>query len=273
MPDHDPRRGSLFAIGGREDRLGEMAVLERFAELCGGEAARLVVVSSASLDPEKKVAEYDRAFRSLGVEETIFLHPSNRAEADAPEHREAIERASGVFFVGGNQLKLVSELGGTRLIKHITQRFADGLHVGGTSAGASALGTVMIARGKARSAARLSTPRMSAGFGLCPGLILDQHFRERDRFGRLLAAVLCNPASLGVGLDEDTALLLEPGNRLEVFGRGSVTIVDGRRLEANEIAIAPEEAPAAFAGMRLHVLTEGWRYDPIDDRVTPPERT
>ena len=166
-----------------------------------------------------------------------------------------------MFFTGGNQLKLVSTLAGTPLEALLRERHRCGLHLGGTSAGASALSSVMIARGRGGSAARLSSVRLSAGLGFLPGVIVDQHFRERDRFGRLFAAVVCNPSLLGFGLDEDTALVIDPSDRVSVLGDGTLTIVDGTYLEATDVDEMPDEEPVAFAGMRVHVLRQGWFYD------------
>jgi cyanophycinase len=271
----ESERGTLFAIGGREKKITEAKVLDDFVSLCGGAAARLLVVSTASREPEAKVAEYDAAFRALGAGDVAFVHPQNRAEAEDPKLLATLASSTGVFLAGGNQLKLVSELAGTKLIDGLCDRYRAGLHVGGTSAGASALCGVMIARGRARSAARLDSLRLTPGFGLLPNVILDQHFRERDRFGRLLAAVLCNPSFLGIGLDEDTALIVGGDDCFSVVGTGSVTIVDGSRLDENDIGVVPEESPAAFSGMRMHVLTEGWTYDLADGsigRPPPPPR-
>jgi cyanophycinase len=266
----ESERGTLLAIGGSEKKTDETPILERFVSLCGGGDARIMVVSTASSDPSGKVAEYDAVFRARGAGDVAFVHPQSRAEAQDPKLLATLERATGVFIVGGNQLKLVSELAGSPLIERMRERYRTGLHIGGTSAGASALGTVMIARGRARSAARLDSPRMTPGFGLLPNLILDQHFRERDRIGRLLAAVLCNPSYLGLGLDENTGLVVDAEDRLSVIGTGSVTVVDGSGLEENDIGVVPEESPAGFAGMRLHVLTEGWTYDVVDGRAARP---
>lgn len=270
MQARESDRGALFAIGGREKKTGEATILDRFVSLCGGTDSRLLVLSTASREPEEKVTEYDAAFRALGAGDVAYVHPQNRAEAEDPKLLATLESATGVFVVGGNQLKLVSELAGTKLIERLRELYGAGLHIGGTSAGASALCGVMIARGKARSAARLASLRLTAGFGLLPNLILDQHFRERDRFGRLLAAVLCNPSLLGLGLDEDTALILDGSDRLSVIGSRSVTVVDASRLEENDIGVVPEGSPAAFAGMRMHVLTEGWTYDLADGRIGRP---
>lgn len=273
MPSRSAR-GSLFAIGGRETKQGEdLAVLGRFVSLCGSSAARIVVLSAASPDPRKRVIEYGAAFRSLGVSDLSFFYTSRRGEAADPAVLAAIDRADGVFLTGGNQLKLVTTLGGTALEARLRSRHLEGLHLGGTSAGASAMSAVMIARGNGRSAARLSSVRLSSGFGILPGVIVDQHFRERDRFGRLLAAVLCNPSMLGFGLDEDTAFVLDPNDQVSVLGSGTLTIVDGSELEQSNVDVVPEDSPAAFAGMRMHVLSAGWTFSLVDKRVgaPPPE--
>ncbi len=247
-----------------------MVVLERFVQACGGPAARLVVLTTASSKPEVRVAEYRTAFGELGVAEVSFLHQDDRSQASDPVLLEALNHADGVFLAGGNQLRLVTLLGGTPAETLLHERYQRGLHLAGTSAGASAMSAVMIARGKARSAARLAAVRMSAGFALLPRVIVDQHFRERDRFGRLIAAVLSNPAMLGFGLDEDTAFELDREDRVSVFGSGSLTIVDGSQLECTNVDIVPEESPAAFAGMHLHVLTEGWSYELAERRIERP---
>ena len=267
MPDKSRRRGTIFAVGGREARRGHSAILAQFVSLCGGPAARLMVLSTASREPQRRIAEYHRAFAALGVNEPLFFHQDQRDEAGNPDLLAAAKDADGVFFTGGSQLKLVSTIGGTPLESVLRERHLQGLHLGGTSAGASALSAVMIARGAGRSSARLSSVRMSPGLGFLARIIVDQHFRERDRFGRLLATVLCNPSMLGFGLDEDTAFALDANDRVSVFGSGTLTIVDGMHLEASSIDEVPDEAPAAFAGMRLHVLSAGWTYDLRSGRV------
>ncbi len=263
-------RGSLLAIGGHEERRGEMRILEHFVQRCGGGAARLVVLSTASPTPQERSAEYETAFRELGAGHVSAFHQTRRAEAADPGLLRALERADGAFLTGGNQLKLVTLLGGTIAEAKLRQCHHAGLHLAGTSAGASALSAVMIARGRARSSARLSSVRMTPGLGILPRIIVDQHFRERDRFGRLLAAVLCNPSMLGLGLDEDTAFELGADDRIRVIGSGTLTVVDGTEIEATSLGTIPEDAPAAFAGMRLHVLTEGWGYDLASGAVERP---
>lgn len=272
------QRGAIFAIGGREVRDANLDVLAHFVARCGGPGARIVVLSAAVRDPAALTAEYDAAFRALGAGEVTAFHQERRAEASDPAVLAAVDAADGVFFTGGHQLQLVSTLGGTPLAARLHARHQEGLHLAGTSAGASAMSTVMIARGAGRTTARLSAVRLAAGLGFLPEVIVDQHFRERDRFGRLFAAVLCNPAMLGFGLDENTAFVLDPGGVVSVCGSGTLTIVDGAGLEATNIAAIPDDAPAAFAGLRLHALGAGWTYDLSSRRVdwriaaiAPPE--
>ncbi len=266
------RRGSLFVVGGREARREDPLILEHFISRCGGPSARLLVLSAASSQPALRQCEYDEAFRTLGVRSVSFFHQERREEAENRVLLAAVDRADGVFFTGGNQLKLVTTLGGTSLEARLRERHRSGLHLGGTSAGASALCAVMIARGRGRTTARLSSVRLSPGRGILSEVIVDQHFRERDRFGRLLAAVLCNPRMLGFGLDEDTAFVLDPADRVSVIGRGTLTIVDGAHLLGTNLAELGDNEPAAFAGMRLHVLSEGWTFDLTERQVGLPSR-
>ena len=270
LPDTTPSRGSLFAIGGREIRRRDGAILERFVSRIGGAAARLVVLSTASPHPEQHVAEYGEVFSDFGMADVSFFHQKERADADDPKLLDALDVADGLFFTGGNQLKLVTLLGGTAVDRKIHERYQSGLHVAGTSAGAAAMSRVMIARGKGGTAPRLGSIRMSPGLGLLPQIIVDQHFTERGRFSRLMTAVLCNASMLGLGLDEDTAFELDGNDRLEVVGSGSLTIIDASELQATNIDIVSAEYPAAFAGMRIHVLTDSWVYDLVEHGVEPP---
>lgn len=261
MPADSAKRGSVFAIGGREVRSSNLDVLASFVSCCGGHDARLVVLTAASRDPAARVPEYDAAFRALGVHQVAHFHQEQRDEASDPALLAAVETADGVFFTGGSQLKLVSTIGGTPLAARLRARHLAGMHVGGTSAGASAMSAVMIARGTGGLGARLASVRMSPGLGFLPDVIVDQHFRERDRIGRLIAAVLCNPSMLGFGLDENTAFVLDPAGIVSVCGSGTLTIVDGAGIEVSNVDEIPDDAPAAYAGVRLHALTAGWSYD------------
>jgi cyanophycinase len=267
LPGKAATCGRIVAIGGAEIRSGDLDVLGHFVACCGGHGARVAVLTTASREPAERNRDYAAAFRALGVEEVAFFHQEHREEASDPALLAAVDAADGVFFTGGSQLKLVSTIAGTPLEARLRARYFAGMTLGGTSAGASALSTVMIARGEGRVAARLAAVRMSPGLGFVPQAIIDQHFRERDRLGRLIAAVLCNPGMLGLGLDEGAAFVLDPVGCLSVVGRGTLTVVDGSALEATNVAAVPDQAPAAYAGVRLHALCAGWSYDLATRRV------
>lgn len=259
--------GPLFAIGGRENRDDRPVVLQRFVDLCGGVGSRLLVVTTATDSPDEKTEEYEHALRSLGVKRLTIVHPDTRERAATPSLLAALNRCDGVFFSGGSQSRLVSTLAGTAFDNRLRLRHAQGLPVGGTSAGASAMSEVMISGGKGGSAPRRAAVSMAPGFGYLRGIIVDQHFSERDRIGRLVAAVLSNPTLLGFGLDEDTAFELSTSDRLTVYGSGTLTIVDGASIEASDAGAIPACQAPAFAGIRLHALRDGWSYSFEDRRV------
>ena len=264
------RRGPIIAIGGREttDDRG-VSVLRRFVDACGGRKSRLLVLTAASAEPEKKEAQYRDVFATMGVQKMTAFHQSSRKDAASPDVLAAVDRADGVFFAGGSQLRLVTTLAGTPLAERLHERHGQGMPIGGSSAGASALGAVMIARGTGGRAARPSTLRLSPGLGFFPAAIIDQHFRERNRYGRLIAAVLAHPSLLGLGLDEGTGFAVDASGLLTVLGRGILTVLDGSNLQAADVASTPPGSPAAFVGLRMHALASGWRFLPRDRRVEP----
>lgn len=258
--------GSLFVVGGAEDRTRAKLILDRFAETCGGADAHILLVASASGHPEKVLEEYEEAFRDLGVHDLTHTYQGHRSHLDDPALHEALERATGVYFTGGDQLKLGALLAATPFAARLRERYNDeGLHLGGTSAGASAMSELMIARGRARAMPRLSSVRFADGLGILPGVIIDQHFQERDRIGRLMAAVLRRPGTLGIGVDEDTAFILKDGT-IDVIGAGTITIVDSAGLVGSNIPELRDHETIQFAGLTVHVLGPGWHYD-LDDRT------
>ena len=265
-----PARGNLFVVGGAEDKERGKLILRRFLDAAGAEAARILVVATASARPEKLLADYESAFRELGASDINLCYQDQRADAQDPAVIALLRRATGVYFTGGDQLKLVTTLGGTGFASALHDCYRSGLHIGGTSAGASAMSTVMIARGRGRSAPRLASVRLSPGLGILRRVIVDQHFQERDRIGRLMAAVLRNPYMLGFGIDEDTAFIVSPDGRVEVLGRGTLTIVDGAELIGSSIADMKENEPIAFAGMKVHVLGTGWEFQIGSRAITVP---
>ncbi len=251
MNDAEPRRRRLLIIGGAERR--GTAILARFVELAGGPAADIVVLATASRDPDILETEYVSAFTGLGAGTVRALRAGTRAEAADPA---ALAGATGVFFTGGDQRRITSILGGTALDSTLQARVADGsLVLGGTSAGAAMMSGTMIVGGD-EPGVTTTAVRTAPGLELLPGVLIDMHFAERGRLNRLLSAVALYPHELGLGIDEDTAILTD-GDWFEVLGRGSVTVVDAGC--AADIRV-PDEGPIAIAGARIHVLPAGFTF-------------
>jgi cyanophycinase len=261
-------RGFIIPIGGAEDKVSARAILARFAQLCGGPEARVVVVPTASVLPDTG-ARYQEVFGALGVPETRVLEVQQRQDAENPAVEELLQWATGVFLTGGNQLRLSTILGGTVVARTIRRVNARGVHVAGTSAGAAFVSEHMIAFGKEGATPLAGQATLAAGLGLTNRIIVDQHFTQRDRLGRLLSALAYNPFAIGIGLDEDTGAFIDPDNRLEVVGSGGITVVDAGQLEYSSMATAREGAPVEMLGIRLHILANGGVYD-LSRRAASP---
>ncbi|HWJ54460.1 MAG TPA: cyanophycinase [Propionibacteriaceae bacterium] len=254
-----PRPGVLFAIGGAEDKIRRRSVLRAFVA-AAGHRPRIAVVPSASSLGAEVVEVYRAVFTSLGAQEVIALRPQSRAEAADPDLVGPLAEVDAVFMTGGNQLKLSSFITGTPFGAAIHEAHQRGAVVGGTSAGASILAEHMIAFGPGGATPRQRMSQLSAGLGLLRGVIIDQHFEQRNRYGRLLSLVAQSPSLLGLGVDEDTAAVVRNGTQLEVVGRGAVTVVDGQHIVANAHA-AKRTAPLQVSGAVLHVLPSGSQFD------------
>jgi cyanophycinase len=248
--------GRLLIIGGAEDRCCGAGLLERFVELCGGEQARIVLVTTATGFPDQVRAEYEQVFRKLGVESITELRLRGRADADSDAAVAELTRATGVFFSGGDQSRLRT-LVGSRTAAILGRRLAAGLVVAGTSAGATAMGPTMILGGQGPEVSAAAV-RTGPGLGLVPRALIDMHFGERGRLPRLLSAVARNPEQLGVGIDENTAVLVE-GPSFEVLGSGVATVVDAK--DASVVHPAWDCDPITLFGVRLHLLPHGSRFD------------
>lgn len=254
------RRGYIIPIGGAEEKVRDRAILTRFVQLCGGSDARIAVIPTAS-ELEETGARYEALFDDIGVACVRNFPFRSRADCDSVEWLEDLERSTGVFLTGGNQLRLSTMLGGTRVGRLLRHMCARGAHIAGTSAGAAFLSEHMIAFGAEGPSPRANMVTLAPGLGLTNTVIVDQHFRERDRIGRLMTAVGYNPFALGLGLDEDTAAFIGPDEVLEVAGSGSVTILDPSDLTYSSMDSAHQSQPVCLVGLRLHVLTDGWRFD------------
>jgi cyanophycinase len=252
--------GLLYVIGGAEDKLQRRTVLRQFVEACGGSAARIAVIPTASsLGPE--ISEvYDALFRRLGAADVVSLRPESRQEASDPALVSRLDDVTGVFMTGGNQLKLSAIVNGTPLGEAIKAAHQRGVTIGGTSAGASIQSAYMVAFGTGGATPKQRMTQLAAGLGLLTDCVIDQHFAQRNRYGRLLMLVSQSPNLLGIGVDEDTAAIVSDHRLLEVAGRGAVTIVDGRDMTSNAHE-AKRTAPLLVSDARLHVLPAGARFD------------
>lgn len=255
-----PRAGQLVIIGGAEDKLRHRTILNRFIMLAGGPEARILIVSTASSLGEEATEPYASLFRQLGAAEVVSMRPLLREEANSVRAAELVRDATAVFLTGGNQLRLASVVGGTRLGRAVFDGHRRGLVVAGTSAGASAMASHMVAFGAGGATPKQRMTQMSAGLGLLPGVVIDQHFEQRNRIGRLLALVALSPGLLGIGIDEDTAAVVGHSGVLEVIGKGSVTILDPAKLQTDAYE-AKRYRPIMVSGVILHSLPSGYRFD------------
>ncbi len=249
-----------MAIGGAEDKLGATRVLRRFVTEAGGTGSRIVVCATASALGPEIFELYEELFGRLGVAEVISARPGDRREADKQEFVDAVTAATGVFFTGGNQMKLAAAIRGTRFGDAVVAAYERGVIVGGTSAGASVVSEHMVGYGSPGAAPKFRMVGQFQGLGLLPGVIVDQHFSQRDRFGRLMNLVASSPDLLGIGLDEDTAILVTDETALEVVGRGSVFCAD-MRTALTDAATARGTSPLMISGAQVHFLPNGARFD------------
>jgi cyanophycinase len=253
------QRGRVMAIGGAEDKFDDKLILSTFVRIAGGPEARIAIVPTAS-SIESAGERYKAIFLSMGADQVDVVYIASREDANSDVPAELLEDATGIFLTGGNQMRLSVLMGGTRAAQVVRERHEEGAIVAGTSAGASILSSHMVAFGASGGTPKQRMVQMVAGFGLIPDLIIDQHFRQRDRIGRLLAMVAANPGLIGVGIDEDTAILTAPGGVLEVVGRNSVTIVDGSHMYS-DIFQVKGHGGITISDARLHILTPGRRFD------------
>lgn len=250
--------GPLLIIGGHEDKEGDRKILETLTALVGG--GRLVIATIASKEPEGYFETYREAFGALGLTDLVELYVEERSDSSAQKALGTLEGAAGVFFTGGDQLRISSQIGDTAVEKRILEIHAQGGVIAGTSAGASVMSETMLVKGPSAESHRLGELHMAPGLGLIRDVIIDQHFAERGRYGRLIGAVAHNPRLLGVGIDEDTALLVR-GRTGEVLGAGAVYVVDGEGATHSNVAEARAECALSIHDVCMHVLSSGDAFD------------
>ena len=258
-----PKRphGSIVAVGGGEEKFDKPDILERFVAEAGGADARIAILPTASAIPAERANFYSQVFTQIGAGAATPLPIISREDAERPEHLAAIDEATGIFMTGGDQSRLVAILADTPALTAIQKNLVAGGALAGTSAGASAFSATMIVGGEGGLRLRRDAVDLAPGLGVITRLIIDQHFSQRDRLGRLLAAVATQPERLGVGIDEDTAIVYYGSGEIEVIGSGQVFVVDGSKAVAHGLSETDPAATFSLQGALLHVLTAGDRFD------------
>lgn len=253
-------QGQLLIIGGAEDKEGDCQILREFVRRSGGTKARIAVMTAATSLPEEVGDNYIRVFERLGAEDVRVVSTRERRDSEDPRAIEAVEQATGVFFTGGDQAQIIRSMKDTPLDEAIHRRYQEGIIVGGTSAGAAMMPDIMIVEGDSETNPRFDAADMGPGMGFLPGIVIDQHFSQRGRLGRLISALAQEPAVLGFGIDENTSILVS-NNQFEVIGAGAVTVVDESTATHSNADEILKDEPLALCGARLHILPNGYKFD------------
>ncbi|SCY65921.1 cyanophycinase [Alkaliphilus peptidifermentans] len=251
----------LIIIGGGEDKKANKDILKEVVHLSGGRKSKIAIITTATNYPLEVGEEYKRIFYDLGAERVETINIINRREANRKQLSDELDRISCIFFVGGDQLRISSILGGTAFHCHVLKAVEAGIIIAGTSAGASMMSEVMVVEGEEEDAPRKCTIKMAPGMGFLDEIIIDQHFNQRGRIGRLLGAVAQNPVSLGIGIDEDTAIVVNHQNEMRVIGSGVVTIVDGREIDYTNISEQYPDDPLVITNVKVHILPTGYGFN------------
>lgn len=259
-------RGNLIIIGGAEDKTGNKTILKHVADFVGQEGS-LVILTTATEKPGEVGDNYRMVFESLGINNIQVLNINTRDEANDNDNADIIRNCNGVFFTGGDQLRITSIIGGTKANDALKEVYSKGIVIAGTSAGASVMSNTMIVEGQDNTPARKCTLKMAPGLGLLEGAIIDQHFDQRGRMGRILCAVAENPYMLGIGIDEDTAIKVYPDAHFEVIGSNAVTVVDGKSIKSSNVSELKPDELLAITNVTIHVLPHGYGFDMVSREV------
>lgn len=253
--------GNLLIIGGAEDKKGDCTILKEFIKLAGEATGKIIIITTATELPVEVGNEYHNLFLQLGAGQVRVLQVENRLEAEDETSIALVQSATGIFFTGGDQLRITSILGGTALDDALHEIYRKGVIIAGTSAGASAMSNTMVVEGNSDDAPKKNTLKMAPGLGLLEEVTIDQHFAQRGRLGRLLTAVAQNPYILGIGIDEDTAIVVDREANFTVIGSQTVTIVDGKEIDMTNVSEMEPDQPLVLTNVILHILPAGYRYN------------
>ncbi|WP_052055657.1 cyanophycinase [Myxosarcina sp. GI1] len=253
------KQGQLIIIGGAEDKERECTILREFVRLSGGREAQLVVMTVATSLPGEVGATYRDIFERFGAKRVDIVDTERREDAENSRDIEIIQQATGVFFTGGDQARITDLLKDTEIDRLLHQKFDSGLVIGGTSAGAAMMPETMIVEGDAETHPRLETVTLEPGMGFLSGVAIDQHFSQRGRLGRLVSTLIQQPSMLGIGIDENTAIIVN-GDEVRVIGEGGVTIIDLADLSHTNVDESLHDEALAICGAKLHILPDGYRF-------------
>ena len=260
--DHAPKSstGQLIIIGGAEDKEGECTILREFVRRAGGREAKIVIMTVATGLPGEVGNDYRRIFSDMGVNIIDVVDTERREDVDDSRDLEVIENSTGVFFTGGDQSRITDLLKDTETDKLLHQKFTQGLVIGGTSAGAAMMPDIMIVEGESETNPRVDSVTLEPGMGFLSQVAIDQHFAQRGRLGRFISALIQQPAVLGFGIDENTAIAVD-GNEVEVIGEGAVTIIDVSDIEYTNLKETLHDESLAICGAKIHILPRGYRFN------------
>jgi cyanophycinase len=259
-------RGSLIIIGGHEDKVGDETILQEVARTAQARKGGLVIVTAATSQPEEVGKEYIKLFKELGVKQIDVLDIRTREDAHDEVSVKKIEEAAVIFFTGGDQLRITSQLGDSPTFRCMQQIYRNGATIVGTSAGAAAMPETMLNGGPSDESHKISALSMAPGLAFFSGVVIDSHFAERGRMGRLLGAVAQNPRNLGVGIDEDTAIVVKHEQHFSVLGSGAVYVVDGSEVSYSSLSEKHAEGVVSIYDIKLHVLGANDRFDLVERR-------
>lgn len=254
-------KGTLMIIGGAEDKKNECIILKKLIELSKIRKGKIAILTTATEYPEKVAFNYIDVFNRLGATDISPVHVESRQAANDPYESEKLSKASCIYMTGGDQLRFTSIIGGTRAENALYKAFENGAIIAGTSAGASVMSETMITSGNDDDAPKKCTLKMAPGLGLLKDVVIDQHFAQRGRIGRLLTAIAQNPHMLGIGIDEDTGLVISDDSEFEVLGSHAVTIIDGSDSDFSNVSELKPDEILAFTNIKLHVLPSGYKYN------------
>lgn len=258
--------GNLIIIGGAEDKKDKCEILREVVKKTSKSGKPLIILTAATEYPEEVGAAYKNVFKKLNYSDIKVIHIKDRDDANREDFCNEILNSGCVFFTGGDQLKITSLIGGTDMLESLKQTYRNGALIVGTSAGASCVCTTMIVSGMDDNSPRKCTIKMAPGLDIIRGVLIDQHFAQRGRIGRLLSAIAQNPEMLGIGIDENTAIILDKSSVLRVIGSGAVTIVDGKMLSHTNVSELSPDETLALTDVKLHILPDGYKYD-IENRI------